>query len=103
GWKLDIIGEGEKKKEAEEQMARLADGTLTFSDEMELVETEEFAEGGSVTELPGIGPKTAERLKEAGIETIEQLSEMSIEEIAEIPGLGKKTAEKILKSLNEEE
>ena len=103
GWKLDIIGEGEKKKEAEEQMARLADGTLTFSDEMELVETEEFAEGGRVTELPGIGPKTAEKLQEAGIETIEQLSEMSIEEIAEIPGLGKKSAEKILKSLNEEE
>ncbi len=108
GWKLDILGEGEKKKEAEEQMARLANGTLTLSDEMELVETGEPSEEAvdaedSVTELPGIGPKTAEKLLATGIETIEQLSQMSIEELAEIPGLGLKTAEKILKSLNEEE
>ena len=111
GWKIDILGEGEKKKEVEEQMSMLADGRLTMSDEMELVESENGSEeeaeteeaqeeaGGGIEDLPGVGPKTAEILRDAGIETIEQLKEKSIEELAELPGLGSKTAEKILKSL----
>lgn len=40
GWKIDIKGEGEKKKEAEEQMDMLAEGRLTLSDEMEFVASE---------------------------------------------------------------
>lgn len=40
GWKIDIKGEGEKKKEAEEQMDMLAEGRLTLSDEMEFVTSE---------------------------------------------------------------
>jgi N utilization substance protein A len=108
GWKLDILGEGEKKKEVEEQMARLAEGSLTVTDGMEIVEAVEgFEEAGegrgvSVTDVPGIGPKTAEKLREAGIETAEQLAAMSIEQLAELPGFGPKTAAKILSALRKE-
>jgi len=105
GWKLEIIGEGEKKKEVEDQMAALADGRLIMSDEMELVETgiesEEVETGGGLSELPGIGPKTAEKLISAGITSVEQLASMSAEELAALPGLGLKTAEKILSSLQD--
>jgi len=86
-------------------MAALADGRLIMSDEMELVETgiesEEVETGGGLSELPGIGPKTAEKLISAGITSVEQLASMSAEELAALPGLGLKTAEKILSSLQD--
>jgi len=104
GWKLDIKGEGEKKQEVEEQMAKLADGKLTMTEGMELVEVGddwEYEDEPELTDLPGVGPKTAGKLREAGIDKVEQLAAMSAEELAAVPGLGHKTAAKILSSLNE--
>lgn len=109
GWKLDIKGEGDKKREAEEQMEMLADGRLAMSEEMELIEVGEGEHGGEdpgsekVTSVPGIGPKTAEKLEEAGIDTVAKLAALNAEELAEIPGLGKKTAERILSALNDDD
>jgi N utilization substance protein A len=115
GWKLDIKGEGEKKREVEEQMELLSKGKLAMSEDMELVATveaeaageaarEEFSAGEAetaITDIPGIGPKTAEKLLEAGISTADQLASLSVDELAAFPGFGKKTAEKILSSLKE--
>ena len=52
----------------------------------------------TLSEIPGVGEKTAAKLTEAGIETLADLLEKSAEELSEIPGIGAATAEKILES-----
>ncbi|MDD5226642.1 MAG: transcription termination factor NusA [Candidatus Omnitrophica bacterium] len=51
--------------------------------------------------LDGVGEKTEEILKEAGLHGIRELLKKTAEELAEIPGIGLKTAEKILASAKE--
>lgn len=119
GWRLDIKGESEKKREVEEQMVMLTEGRLAVNDDMELitldekVKTKGASEGGEengaaseadggITEIPGIGAKMAEKLRAAGIDTVEQLAAMTAGQLAEIPGLGIKTAEKILSFIDKE-
>ena len=51
-----------------------------------------------LTEVEGIGEKTAGKLAEAGITTVGEVLDKSAEELAEIPGLGEKSAEKILEA-----
>ncbi len=50
---------------------------------------------GSVTDVPGIGPKKAEALKAAGFETIADLDEASVDDIGAVEGIGPKLALKI--------
>jgi DNA polymerase (family 10) len=58
----------------------------------------EFPEGITLLmEIPGIGPKTAKRLAETGVSTIEDLEKAILEKrIAGIPGLGDKAVENLL-------
>jgi N utilization substance protein A len=77
GWHIDIKSEEEKRQEIETQMAEMA------------------RRGASITELSGLGDKTIERLQEHGIATVEQLAQMTPEELTEIPGVGEKTVERI--------
>ena len=79
GWHIDIKSEEEKRQEIESQMAEMA------------------RRGASISELTGLGDKTVERLREAGIETVEQLAQMTPEELTEIPGVGEKTVDRIRK------
>ncbi|HEY6290909.1 MAG TPA: transcription termination factor NusA [Terriglobia bacterium] len=79
GWHIDIKSEEEKRQEIETQMAEMA------------------RRGASITELTGLGGKTIERLQEHGIETVEQLAQMTPDELTEIPGVGEKTVERIRK------
>jgi N utilization substance protein A len=51
--------------------------------------------------LDGVGEKTEEILKEAGLHGIRELLKKTVEELSEIPGIGPKTAEKILASAKE--
>ena len=46
--------------------------------------------------MEGVGAKTQSRLTEAGIESIQELSSKSVEELTSIPGIGQKTAEKLV-------
>ena len=45
-----------------------------------------------------MGPATHERLKEAGIATVQQLAALTMEQLCAIKGIGEKTAQKILEA-----
>ena len=83
GWRIDIKSEEEKRQEIESQMAEMA------------------RRGASISELVGLGEKTVQRLREHGVETVEQLAQMTPAELTEIPGIGEKTVEKIRKVVTE--
>lgn len=53
-----------------------------------------------VTEVKGVGPKTAEKLKSGGFDTAEKLAKASIDDIINL-GIGKATASKIIKNAAE--
>ncbi|MFO8018099.1 MAG: helix-hairpin-helix domain-containing protein [Promethearchaeia archaeon] len=48
--------------------------------------------------IKGIGPVMADKLNEAGIKSIEQLAESSIQVLASVNGIGKYSAEKLKKN-----
>ena len=50
---------------------------------------------GATGDLPGIGPKKAEALKAAGFETLADLDEAPLDDIAAVDGIGQKLAMKI--------
>ena len=82
GWKIDIKSEEEKRQEVESQMEQMVAG------------------GTPIPEIPGIGAKTAEKLMEHGITTVQRLGEMTPEQLQEIPGIGPKMVEKIRLAVN---
>jgi N utilization substance protein A len=84
GWEIDIKSDEEKKAEV-----------LGRMDEMEGRE-EPAATETPVTGLDGVGEAMAKRLEEAGIESIEQLAQASVDGLTEIQGVGEKTAEKLI-------
>jgi N utilization substance protein A len=49
----------------------------------------------SITEMVGVTEKIAEKLKQAGINTVQKLVKTPGEDLLEIPGMGPKTAEKL--------
>ena len=77
GWNIDIKSEEEKRREIEEQMAALTAPTTPLE------------------QLPGLGPKTLEKLTAHGVSSIERLADMTPEQLTEIPGIGEKMVEKI--------
>ncbi|MGH9469513.1 MAG: transcription termination factor NusA, partial [Terriglobia bacterium] len=77
GWHIDIKSEEEKRQEIESQMAAMA------------------RRGASIDELTGLGEKTLARLREHGVETVEQLAQMTPDDLTAIQGIGEKTVEKI--------
>src|SRR3954449_7018652 len=78
GWKIDIKSEEEKRQEVEAQMAELTSSTATPLESVE-----------------GLGEGLVEKLKEAGISTVEALADMTPEQLEAIEGIGPKTVEKI--------
>lgn len=116
----------ERQKEREHEIeAAIAEETRKMAEETEAAETMEFEHAESVaaaaveetpapetaapetaadfasaalTSIEGVGPKTAEMLREAGYDTVEKIASMSDEEILAVPGIGEKTAQKILLS-----
>lgn len=73
GWKIDIVGETEHSRALEIDLAMRRD----------------------LSELPGVGPKLAQSLAEAGYRHVQDLDGVSTEDLLLVPGLGPKTAEKI--------
>lgn len=83
GWHIDIKSEEEKRQEIETQMAAMA------------------RRGADISELAGLGDKTLQRLREQGIETVEQLAQMTPADLMQIQGVGDKTVEKIRRVVTE--
>jgi N utilization substance protein A len=77
GWRIDIKSEEEKRQEIESQMAAMA------------------LRGAPVTNLSGLGDKTLQKLRDHGVETVEQLAQMTPDELTQIQGIGEKTVERI--------
>ncbi len=73
GWKIDIVGETEHQRELEVNLAQRVD----------------------VSELPGVGPKLAQALVDAGYRHVQDLEGVETEELLRVEGIGEKTAEKI--------
>ncbi len=76
-WHIDIKSEEEKRQEIESQMAAMA------------------LRGAPISELGGLGDKTLAKLREHGIESVEQLAQMTPEDLMQIQGVGEKTVERI--------
>jgi transcription termination/antitermination protein NusA len=76
-WHIDIKSEEEKRQEIESQMAAMA------------------MRGAPISELAGLGDKTLGKLREHGIESVEQLARMTPDDLMQIPGVGEKTVERI--------
>jgi N utilization substance protein A len=83
GWQIDIKSEEEKRQEIESQMAAMA------------------LRGAPITNLEGLGGKTLERLRDANIETVEELAQMTPEDLMNIQGIGDKTIERIRRVVTE--
>jgi len=83
GWKIDIKSEEEKRQEVEAQMSVVMGQPNTPLDI-----------------VPDLEPGIIEKLLTAGITTVEQVADMTPEQLEEIPGVGPKTIEKISIAVN---
>ena len=77
GWNIDIRSQSEAEADAKEKIAR------------------SIFKPAPVTDLEGVGSKTAGKLQEAGFLSVEDIANADVEHLAEIPGIGMKTAEKL--------
>lgn len=82
GVKIEVKSESDVKKEVQEVLSKIMN-IRKESGEDEL------------SSIEGIGKKTIEKLKENGINNLNDLKNKSIEELCLIPGIGKSTAMKI--------
>ena len=76
-WKVDIIDE-----------KRLKEETALF--ESDIID--------ELMELPAVGEKTAQVLREAGYVSTRKIANASADDIASLPGIGEKTAEKMIEA-----
>ncbi|WP_213804898.1 transcription termination factor NusA [Granulicella sp. dw_53] len=77
-WKIDIKSEEEKRQEVEQQMQAMGGGPTT-----------------AIEQVSELGEAILEKLIAAGITTVEELADMTPEQLEEVPGIGEKTVEKI--------
>jgi N utilization substance protein A len=83
GWKIDIKSEEEKRQEVEQQMSAMLPQSVTPLESVE-----------------GLGEGLVEKLKAAGVTTVEALADMTPEQLEAIEGIGPKTVEKISIAVN---
>src|SRR6266550_3270310 len=83
GWKIDIKSKKEKRQKGEEQMTALVGSAAT-----------------PLERVPELGEGIVEKLKSAGISTVESLADMTPEQLEAIEEIGPKTVEKISIAVN---
>ena len=62
--------------------------------------SEKRKEVKDLTDLPGVGPKTAQKLREAGIYTLADLAMASVHELVEKVGIGEETAKLLVDTIS---
>src|SRR2546423_3759401 len=83
GWKIDIKSVEEKRQEVEQQMSAMLPQSITPLESVE-----------------GLGEGLVDKLKAAGVTTVEALADMTPEQLEAIEGIGPKTVEKISIAVN---
>lgn len=92
------LGRGESNRELAQELSGYNIELIKESESYEKAMEEEM--GVDISEIPGLTPKTVEKLKKAEITTIENLKGLGLQGLMEVPGIGQKTAQKILSQLN---
>jgi len=90
------LGRGEANKELAQQISNWNIELIKESEYYQKSMEEEMA----LEEIPGITASIVKKLKEANINTVEELKNLGLQGLIEIPGIGQKTAQKILQLLN---
>jgi len=85
GWEINIKSEGEKKLEVLNQMDQIEKETADRADI-------------PILRMPGVGEAVRSRLDAAGITTVQELSQLTLEELTAIQGIGEKTAQRLKQS-----
>lgn len=85
-----------KKEDAKEPILKTADGgyfdAISRDDEKEI----------PIKDLPGVGPATSHKLKEAGLTTIRSIALSSVLDLVDNAEIGEKTASKLIKMCQEQ-
>jgi N utilization substance protein A len=118
GWRIDIKNESEADSELKQQLTKEifkselptapawqtdveSDVDLPQESEMEIdednIESDDI-ESLPITELDGVGEKTAQKLRDNSYSTIASIARATIEQLAAVPGIGISMAKKIQKS-----
>jgi len=84
GWRIDIKSEEEKRAEVESQMSQMQEQIPT-----------------PLETIPGLTPNLVQKLIAAGIGSVEELANLSPEDLQNIPGIGEKTIERISDAMSE--
>ena len=90
GARIDIKSETDVKDEVADALARMLQTALG-----DIGEGQPAAAEPDVSGFSGISGKTAEKLKEAGLGTIDELLAASAEQLTEVEGVGPKTAQSL--------
>ncbi len=108
GWKIDIINqteyESERAKERDQEISAAISREQDLQKEEAALEAQRISESGGeyvLSELPGVGEKLADILKENGIETISALAESDETTLSGLPLIGAKTASRLLETARE--
>jgi N utilization substance protein A len=91
-WKIDIKSEDEYKKEQDEIALAAAEALLG---------PRKRPEEPSLEDIPGVGSKTLQILKDAGLTTIGAVASATPDELSALPGIGAKKAEAIKSAATE--
>lgn len=103
GWKIDIINqteyESERAKERDQEISAAISREQDLQKEEEAQTAQRLSEHDGefeLSDLPGVGEKTADILKGHGITSISVLAETDEAVLAELPLIGSKTASRLL-------
>jgi N utilization substance protein A len=105
GWKIDIINQGEyekeRAKEREQEIAAAISHEQKIQQDAQIVEEQRHAAENreyTLSDVPGVGEKMVEALKEFGIGSVQKLAETSEISLSDLPMIGIKTATKIIEA-----
>lgn len=102
GWELDVRTKEMSARAALEGITGPApEGQPVAAEEAAaeapVAQPSEEAPGPQLSDLPGVGEKTLENLKEGGFATLESIAEASVESMTAVKGIGEKKAETLIK------